>query len=124
MGTELEVAGSTTYEISELRNLADLAKNYAKFARSHNTNRAYASDWNDFEFWCRSKNLSPMPASPYTVAVYLTDRATYEWTDSKGRQQQPLKASSLQRRLTAISQAHALAKKPFDRRHSDIMETW
>lgn len=124
MSTELEVKDSFTYQLGELRDLADLAKNYARFARSHNTNKAYASDWNDFEFWCKSKNLIPMPASPYTVAVYITDRATHEWLDYKGRPQQPLKASSLQRRLTSISQAHVLAKKPFDRRHSDILETW
>lgn len=124
MEYELITVEATSYEVAEMQDLASQARDYAKLARSGNTNRAYASDWNDFAYWCASKRLNSMPAMPHTVAVYLADRAGNEWIDQKGKRQTPLKVASLQRRLTAISQAHCLAKIPFDRRHPDILQVW
>ena len=48
-------------------------------------NKAYASDWKDFTFWCNSKKLNPLPALPQTVVAYLISRAKQEWLDYKGR---------------------------------------
>ena len=48
--------------------------------------------------WCATQRRSPMPAEPETVALYITDLAR------SGRA-----ASTIQRRLAAISQVHQLA---------------
>ncbi len=108
----------------DLKEVAELANEYAKNARSKNTRLAYQSDWNDFLYWCKGKFLPVLPADPSTVASYLSDRATNPWVDRKGEQRSPLKVSTLERRLTTISQVHHLAHKPFDRQNPVIKETW
>lgn len=91
MTFQLVDVDSLNQQVGELQNLATLAKDYAKSARSKNTNRAYSSDWNDFIFWCKSKNLNPLPAEPYTIAVYLSDRAANEWMNHKEKSKIHLK---------------------------------
>ncbi len=73
------------------------ANEHIRNSRAKNTHRAYRADWEDFTTWCRHQGLSPLPASPETVALYLTDCA------------RGLKPSTLQRRMASISQAHAAA---------------
>lgn len=73
-------------------------KHYAKAALSANTRRGYASDWSDFEYWCKRTKRKSLPASPETVALYLSKMASH------------LKTSSLRRRITSIRKAHELAK--------------
>ncbi len=107
-----------------LKDVADLANEYAKHSRSKNTRLAYQSDWNDFYHWCKGKYLPVLPADPSTVAAYLSDRATNHWIDRRGNQRFPLKVATLERRLTTISQVHNLADKPFNRQHPTIQETW
>lgn len=124
MTFELTILESEGFQVGELLDLAQSAKEYAYLARSRNTNKAYASDWKDFTFWCNSKRLISLPALPQSVVAYLISRARQEWMDYKGRMQKPLKVASLSRRLTAISQAHKLSKQPFDKNHPDIQEVW
>ncbi len=76
---------------------ASQAKDYARQAKSHNTRRAYASDWEDFARWCQPYGFLPLPARPETVALYLTALAD------------ALKPSTLGRRLATISQVHQAA---------------
>ena len=80
-----------------LRGLEERAALYFRSARAPNTVRAYRHDLEDFATWCKvdAGDLSPMPAAPKTVALYITDAA--------GR---GLKAATLQRRLAAIAQLH------------------
>jgi integrase len=73
---------------------------YARQVRSFNTRRAYQADWQEFSAWCRAHDRAALPASPETVALYLSSQAAY------------LKASTLTRRLSAISQAHKAAALP------------
>jgi site-specific recombinase XerD len=89
--------GSKTDIGIALQTLVSEAQEHIENSRAENTRRAYRSDWEDFTVWCRHQGLSPLPASPETVALYLTDCA-------KG-----LKPSTLQRRMASISQAHAAA---------------
>src|SRR5438067_1096547 len=71
---------------------------YAANSKAANTWRAYQADLRDFSAWCESLNLVALPAMPETVAAYLTELA-------------PLcKVSTIQRRLSAISQQHAAAR--------------
>lgn len=71
------------------------ARDYAEHAKADNTRRAYRADWNDFTAWADTHRLVTLPASPETIALYLSHLA------------QTHKCSTLQRRLSAISQAHA-----------------
>lgn len=79
-------------------NLAEARKNAAEFlqaSRAGNTVRAYRSDWADFEQWCRSQNLTALPAEPQSIALYLAS------LPGRG-----LKASTIKRRRAAIKWAH------------------
>ena len=74
------------------------ARTYAGAARAPNTLRAYASDIDDFETYCRVEagGLPSLPAPPEAVALYITDMV-----HSRG-----LKTSTVQRRLASISALH------------------
>ena len=78
--------------------LLEAARAYASASRSANTRRAYQADLRDFTAWCDAHNMRALPAVPDTVALYLTALA-----------QTGAKASTIQRRVSAISQAHQLA---------------
>jgi site-specific recombinase XerD len=84
----------------QLVSLSQQAREFAAAAKASNTLRAYQSDWRDFRQWCETHQLAFLPASPQTVALYLTDRAA------------TLKTSSLARRLTTINRAHQAAGQP------------
>jgi len=72
---------------------------YIEQATALNTRRAYASDWAQFCAWCDTHALGPLPATPETVARYVTEQA-----DSH-------KVATIQRRLVAISQIHQAAEQ-------------
>jgi site-specific recombinase XerD len=74
--------------------VAEQAREYARRARAESTITAYASDWRDFEAWCRKQPVTPLPATPQTVACYISSMADHH------------KASTIGRRLSAISQIH------------------
>ncbi len=73
------------------------AESYARRSKAANTLKAYRSDWAAFETFCQGRGVASLPASPATVAAYAADTA------------RTLKANTVERRLTAISQAHQLA---------------
>lgn len=65
---------------------------YAHHAKAESTWKAYEADLRHFAAWCDAQGLSPLPAAPTTVAVYLADHAP------------PVNATStLRRRLASIS---------------------
>jgi integrase len=81
----------------ELAELGERMRDYVTASKSPNTLRAYRSDWADFTGWCDTRGLESLPASPSTVAAYLTDLAGVVAT------------ATLARRVTSISQAHKAA---------------
>jgi len=81
-----------------LEQLIARANTFISRARAASTVRAYRSDWNDFTHWCQSHRLNFLPATPETIALYITDLAS-----------RPLAVATIVRRLTAISKAHAAA---------------
>jgi integrase len=95
--TQLTVAVTTE---TGLAPLAKRARDFIDAAKAPNTRKAYRSDWNDFTAWCEDHGLSPLPAAPETVALYLSDLAATH------------RPSTMRRRLTAISAAHKAARKP------------
>lgn len=81
-----------------IQQIAEQAQDYMSQSKATNTVRAYRADWQHFCIWCNNHNQKTTPASPETVALYLSDLAG-----------QGMKASTLQRRISAISQAHQFA---------------
>jgi site-specific recombinase XerD len=81
-----------------LEKLIARANIFISHARAASTVRAYRSDWNDFTCWCNTHRLQFLPATPETIALYITDLAS-----------RPLAVATIVRRLTAISKAHAAA---------------
>jgi integrase len=73
------------------------AKEYARASRSEATRRAYASDLRDFERFCRDRGLVALPATPQTIALYVTELA------------ERVKVSTIRRRLVAIAGEHKRA---------------
>jgi len=98
----------------QLVSLSQQAREFAAAAKAGNTVRAYKADWRDFCEWCASHNFAALPASPQTVALYLTDRAA------------TLKTSSMARRLTTINRAHQAAGQasPATMQNAIVSEVW
>jgi len=67
-------------------------------ARSPATLRAYRTDWTAFVAWCRTQDVTALPARPETVAAWIASRL------EQGR-----KAATLARGVAAVSCAHELA---------------
>jgi site-specific recombinase XerD len=78
--------------------LAERWQFYARQTKSLNTIRAYRADWQDFQAWCQRQRSDSLPAGAATIAAYVTCLAD-----------QGSKASTIQRRLTTISQMHDTA---------------
>lgn len=82
---------------SELTRLAAETSGFLAAAKAESTRRAYRADWNHYVAWCRQRVLSSIPATPETVAFYISDLAASH------------KPATLRRRLTVISLAHQAA---------------
>jgi integrase len=76
------------------------AQGYVRHAKAANTVKAYQSDWASFEKFCQGREVSSLPAAPGTVAAYAAESA------------RRLKANTVERHVTSISQAHQLAGFP------------
>lgn len=98
--------------LAALTGLAGEARGHVENSKAQNTRRAYQSDWADFTEWCRQHGLTALPALPETVALYLTGGA-------KG-----LRASTLQRRLSTVSQAHQAAGHESPTKHAQVRAVW
>jgi len=87
----------TNTQIGPLQEIAERATEFAHQSKSANTIRAYRADWRHFEGWCKAHGQPSFPATPETVALYVSDLAATH------------KTSTLTRRISAISQAHQIA---------------
>lgn len=72
----------------------DRARAFAESAQAPNTRRGYASDFRSFKAWCSERDVEALPASPQTIALYLSDVA------------QTLKVGTLKHHVAAIADAH------------------
>src|SRR6516225_8938032 len=75
------------------------AVDLAKAEKAASTRKAYGTDFRLFKAWCEAKGVSPLPASPETVAAFLAAET--------GNGTKP---STLTRRVAAIRYAHKLAR--------------
>ena len=53
----------------------DQARHYVAQAKAANTLRSYRAGWQHFVRWCAAHTLAPLPATPQTLVLYLTERA-------------------------------------------------
>ena len=92
------IVDAAAREVARLRALEDRAGAYARASKAANTLRAYRSDLRDFDEWCIDHRRRSLPATPHTLRLYLTALA-----------EAGARASTISRRVSAISQAHQLA---------------
>jgi len=59
--------------LATIDELIDRAKDLGRASKSSSTRTAYASDWRDFTGWCATHGLQSLPATPQTIALYVTD---------------------------------------------------
>lgn len=97
---------------ASLDNLLQAAAEYEKKSLPDNTRRAYRNDWQDFRNWCIKRRHRFLPATPSTVALYLTACA------------RSLKTSSLSRRLTVIGKVHKSAELPNPVTDTRVRKIW
>ena len=57
------------------------ARRYARKSRAKNIWRAYRSDWQQFEAWCQTVGLQPLPADPETIAIFVANQGV-RWAQS------------------------------------------
>ena len=99
MSTNLIVVGAAPNLPAALGHDLTTAVDLAKAEKAVSTRKAYGTDFRLFKEWCETKGVSPLPASPETVAAFLAAE-TGEGT----------KPSTLARRIAAIRYAHKLAQ--------------
>jgi len=91
--------------------LSAAAQTYAREALSAATRRAYGSHLRAWEAWCRGQGVPAVPAAPALVANHLAELAGQR------------AYVTLTSRLSAIAQAHALLRLPFDARDPQLRKT-
>jgi site-specific recombinase XerD len=80
--------------------VSDQTRDFLAASKAPRTIRAYTSDLRHFETWCQDRERQCLPATPETVADYISSLAA---TGMK-------KPATITRRLSAISQAHRMAR--------------
>lgn len=106
----------TTTNQTDLATLHDLQQatlTYINQSKADNTKKSYQTDWKQFAAWCEMHGLQSLPADPQTVALYLTSEA------QAGR-----KTSTIQRRISSISQAHQAKGFDSPTHNNLIRSTW
>lgn len=90
--------------IADNQALSSKSKRRLQSAKAPNTVKAYGADWRDFADWCDHHGVIALPAKPETIVNYLNDLADADAS---------IKANTVARRVTAISENHIAAG--FDR---------
>jgi integrase len=86
--------------------LLEQARRNVRRAKTDATRDAYQSDLADFEAWCAREGFTALPATPETIAVYVSD----PWRiDADAGEIVELHARTMERRLSAIAYAHHAA---------------
>lgn len=97
---------------TEVLELQDEAKKYLANSKAENTKRAYRNDWTQFSEWCEKNGFHDLPADPETIVYYITFLG------------KTLKASSIKRKMTAISQRHETAGYPSPTKTALVKGVW
>lgn len=90
--------------VTDNMGLSEKSKRRLQKTKAFNTLRAYDADWRDFIDWCAHHQAASLPAAPETIVNYINDLADAD---------ESVKANTVARRVTAISENHIAAG--FDR---------
>ena len=88
------------------------AKAFAKDQHAKATRRAYDADIRLFTSWCQDRGLTPFPALPQTVSVFLS------WSASQGAA-----VSTIERRTAALRYGHQIAGYESPTHHEVVKAT-
>jgi hypothetical protein len=91
------VAVKSKKNLPAIPELVDQAKEYARASKASETRHGYANDLKSFKGFCDAQGVESLPASPQTVALYLTYLAKTKAVATIGRH------------MVAIAQAHKQA---------------
>jgi len=91
----------TTTTRTDLAELSESARKYAKASKAPNTIRTYKLFWREFEHFTQGRGADSLPATPQTVVEYLTALA-----DAGA------KVSTIEVKLAAVAFAHRQAEQP------------
>lgn len=116
--TSLAVVEEPLREVALPDDLVRDTKRFIVESRAPSTRLKYAQAWQRFECWCAAQNRLSLPASPETIAAWLTAMATGNGYTK------PLAISSINQALSAVLLAHRTAGTPIDRQHQLIAETY
>jgi site-specific recombinase XerD len=94
---KLTLSGNPTGLSTELRQVAEDAREYVRESIPASTKRAYTTDWATFSEWCRQHRLPALPAAPSTVALFAADRA------------KAVRPTTIRRALAAIAKMHKVS---------------
>lgn len=111
MNSELKTQ-EDTYLSTEISELQDEAKKHLANSKAENTKRAYRNDWTQFSEWGEKNGLEVLPADAETIVYYITFLG------------KTLKASSIKRKMTAISQRHETAGYPSPTKTALVKGVW
>jgi integrase len=107
----LQIRDSGTLS-NEVRELQEEARNHLANSKAENTKRAYRNDWIQFSRWCVKNGFGDLPSEPETIVYYITYLGN------------SLKASSIKRKMTAISQRHETAGYPSPTKTAVVKGVW
>jgi integrase len=99
----------------DLNRLAGTARDYAAARSSSNTQRAYASDWALFSRWCRRRGFDVSVPDPQVVGLFLAAMASGDGVVKAA-------ASTIERRLAAITTSYRSAGTPLPRQDRHIVD--
>lgn len=105
--------GSGLVEDALPQRLVAGARQFIAAARSERTRKAYAKSWAAFVDWCGCHGREPLPASPETLAAWMTDLA------HAGRAPATINAV-----VAAVAVAHRTAGHPLDRKSPLLADVW
>jgi integrase len=98
-----------------LERLAKTARDYAAARSSTNTQKAYASDWAQFCRWCWRKGIDAREPNPQVVGLYLAASASGDGLAKAA-------ASTIERRLAALTTTYRSAGTPLPRQDRHIID--
>jgi site-specific recombinase XerD len=97
-----------------VRRSAEQAQAYSENSKAPNTRRGYRSDWRTFAAWCTAAGVASLPATPETVALYISGLAETH------------KPATIGRHLAAIASAHKARgfNSPASMQHGAVSAVW
>ena len=96
--------------INQISDLEKQISDNLNHSKSKNTLKAYRSDFEDFENFCKKYSFQSLPSNPKVIGLYLTNLSNQK------------KYSTLKRRLASINVIHKIKGYHIDCRHPLIRE--